>query len=218
VAHIESRIEAVFAQPAPAPASIDASRIFGEHIDRDRGILAVMERPATSSFDSDFEVGLTEEPILGVGSTYSLGSGGGTGGGGAGFGRAPGIGGIDTGGSHGEGSSEPRRTAALVYGTPTISGSLGFDEVWRVVRRHRNSVRYCYESELHDEPALEGGMVVEMTIDADGSVSDCSAGEGTLGDASLEACVVRCFVRMQFPALPAGGVTHVRYPLTFQFE
>lgn len=82
----------------------------------------------------------------------------------------------------------------------------------RVIRRHINEVRYCYERQLVQEPDLEGNLVVRFTIQPDGSVGAVDITSG-MHDA-VDSCVVGRIRTWNFPA--AEGITVVNYPFVFQ--
>ena len=108
-----------------------------------------------------------------------------------------------------------RVTGRVVAGSHEVSGSLDPDAIRRVVRRHINEVRYCYERALAEDPALSGRLTVSFVISPTGSVSVASAGDGTFPDTSttttMTACVVSAVRRWTFPA-PDGGIVTVDYP------
>lgn len=103
-------------------------------------------------------------------------------------------------------------------GTPVIVGSLDVRDIEVTVRRHLNTIRYCYHRELADHPTLAGELTVRFVIGANGAVTSAEAKTSTLGNEDLARCVVGRFQRMQFPAPPGGGVVVVTYPLVFQPE
>jgi hypothetical protein len=143
----------------------------------------------------------------------------GRGGGGQGFGRAHGVGNIDTGGGRGVSANLGRRGqrtphARVDRGEATINGFLSRDQIERVVRMHTRGIRYCYERELMDDPTLEGQITVNWTIDLDGRVSRRSVESNTMGNRDVESCLLREVGRMRFPE-PDGGMVVVRYPFTF---
>ncbi len=147
-------------------------------------------------------------------------SGGGRGGGGTGFGRVGGVGDIDTGGGRGVSANLGRRQqraprARVENGRASVSGFLSREQIERVVRRHSRGIRYCYERELQDDPALEGRIVANWTIDLDGRVSRRSIESNAMGNRDVESCLLREIGRMRFPE-PDGGMVVVTYPFTFR--
>jgi len=148
--------------------------------------------------------------------------GGGRGGGGDGFGRVHGVGSIDTGGGRGQGASLGRRGAAaprarMSRGRPNVNGFLSREQIERVVRRHSRGIRYCYERELQNDPALGGRVSVNWTIGLDGRVQAASVVENSMGNRNVEGCILREVRRMRFDQ-PDGGMVVVTYPFTFRSE
>jgi TonB family protein len=149
-------------------------------------------------------------------------SGTGRGGGGDGFGRVHGVGSIDTGGGQGQGASLGRRgssapRASVSRGRPNVSGFLSREQIERVVRRHSRGIRYCYESQLANDPELGGRISVNWTIDLDGRVQSASIVENSMGNREVESCILREVRRMRFDQ-PDGGMVVVTYPFTFRAE
>ena len=95
-------------------------------------------------------------------------------------------------------------------------GGLTADEVGRIIRRHWNEIKYCYEKELTRNPNLAGKIVTSFTIGGTGHVQDCDVAETSLNDPTVEDCVVKIIKRIQFPAPKGGGIVLVSYPFIFQ--
>ena len=97
----------------------------------------------------------------GVGGLGARGSGAGGGGTGLGLGglgtkgggRGAGGGGLNLGGRGKEGTR-------IVPGKTTVVGGLDKDVIAKVIRRHQNEIKYCYESELNKDPSLAGRIEV----------------------------------------------------------
>lgn len=141
-----------------------------------------------------------------------LGASGGAGGGGAGEGSL-GLGTV--GGIQGAGSP-PRGPAASVRAlVPEVSGSLSPDMVRRVVRRHLNQVRYCYEIALRQTPGLEGEVRVSFTIAADGSVPVTNVVANTVGSPEVAACIASRPRTWLFPQPEGGGTVVVNQTFVF---
>ena len=98
-----------------------------------------------------------------------------------------------------------------------MNGFLSREQIERVVRRHQRGIRYCYERQLGDDPTLAGRVSVNWTIDLDGRVSSSSITENTMGDRTVESCILREVGRMRFDQ-PDGGMVVVTYPFTFRSE
>ena len=103
--------------------------------------------------------GGTGEGTIGLGNLGTIGKGGGGSGNGSGYGRgAGGLGG------------RRARAPDVIPGIANVRGSLDKEIIRRIIRRHVNEVRYCYEQELTKKPDLGGRVMVQFTIAASGQV------------------------------------------------
>ena len=144
--------------------------------------------------------GGTGEGTIGLGNFGTIGKGGG-GGNGSGYGRgAGGLGG--------------RRAKApdVIPGTANVRGSLDKEIIRRIIRRHINEVKYCYEQELTKKPELGGRIMVQFTIAASGQVIASVLQNSTMGNAKVENCTVQAVRRWESPKPLGGGIVIVSYP------
>jgi TonB family protein len=141
------------------------------------------------------------EGTIGVGSLGTLGHGGFGGPGRQGYGGARG----DLRGPREHGPPRVRVTRA------EVRGGLSPDVIRRVVRRHLNEVRFCYEQQLARVPDLAGRVTVQFLIAPSGAVQSSALRSSDLGSARVEQCVVQAVRRWTFPR-PDGGVVGVSYP------
>ncbi|WP_342374192.1 TonB family protein [Myxococcus stipitatus] len=135
---------------------------------------------------------------MGIGGLGTRGDGRGTGG----------TGGIDLGG-------RGKSITKVIPGKTTVVGGLDKDVIAKVIRRHQNEIKYCYESELNKEPSLAGKVAVAFTIDPTGAVSDATVSESTLNNSRAEQCMISRIRRWKFPEPKGGGVVAVTYPWMF---
>jgi TonB family protein len=135
---------------------------------------------------------------LGIGGLGTQGNGRGTGG----------QGGIDLGG-------KGKAITKVIPGKTTVIGGLDKDVIAKVIRRHQNEIKYCYESELNKNPSLAGKVAVAFTIDPTGAVSDANVTETTLNNSTAENCMLSRIRRWKFPEPKGGGVVAVTYPWLF---
>ena len=143
--------------------------------------------------------------------------GGGIGNGGLGLngpigpGRGPGSPGLPTGlGGHRSGSILCAKCA------PELSPGYDRDLVLKVVKRHQNEIRFCYESELSKNPGLAGKVTVAWTIGASGAVESAQIAESGLSNADVEACIVQRVRRWNFPEPSGGQEVAITFPWVFQ--
>jgi TonB family protein len=144
--------------------------------------------------------GGTGEGTIGLGNLGAIGKGGDGGGNGSGYGR--GAGGL---GRH---ASAPD----VIPGLASVRGSLDKEIIRRIVRRHINEVKYCYDQQLVNWPGLEGRVVVQFTIGGNGSVIASTLQSSTVANAPLENCIVRAVRRWEFPRPLGGGIASISYP------
>ncbi len=144
--------------------------------------------------------GGTGEGTIGLGNIGTIGHGAGTGSG-SGYGSG-------AGGFHGRSASVPR----IRTGEADVRGSLSREVIRRVIRRHINEVRFCYEQELSARPDLAGRVTVSFIIAATGAVQTASVASSTLSNARVEQCIVTAVRRWTFPAPDGGGIVGVNYP------
>jgi TonB family protein len=153
----------------------------------------------------------------GVGGMGSRGAG--PGGGGTGLG----LGGLGTkGGGRGRGGAGSidlggagKEVTRVIPGKTTVVGGLDREQIDKVIRRHLNEIKFCYEQELKKQPDLGGKVAVMFTIDPTGAVSDSNVADSSLGNANTENCMLARIRRWKFPEPRGGGVVSVTYPWVF---
>jgi hypothetical protein len=209
------------------------------------GILKASEGSHLASiFGRDSALGNDAENVLGglvgtqIGEAYGVGGlglvgagggGGGTGEGTIGLGNLGTIGrgsgsGYGSGYSHGAGGLGGRRAHApeVIPGTAIVCATnkprcpLDKEVIRRVIRRHLNEVRFCYERELQTlaSPDLYGRVTMQFTIGTGGQVLASVVQSSTMNRPSVEQCVAQAVRRWEFPK-PAG-VVMVSYPFVFR--
>jgi protein TonB len=133
--------------------------------------------------------------LLAAGLSVDIGewsAGGGTGGaaGGAAGGRGA--------GAAGGGNGEIRSNASLLA----------------VLQRYAPGIRYCYDNALKRDATLGGKLVLRLTVEADGSVSETQVLEDGLKSSEVLDCVLAQVKAWDFGAVPAGRVSF-RSPFVF---
>jgi len=208
---------------------------------KNAGILGVLKMAEgshlASIFGRDTAAGNDAENVLGglignqIGEAYGVGGlglvGTGTGGGGTGEGTI-GLGNFGTigkGGGGGSGSGYGRgagglggrraRAPDVIPGQANVRGSLDKEIIRRIIRRHINEVKYCYETELTKKADLAGRISVQFTIAATGTVIASVLQSSTMGNIRVENCVVQAVRRWEFPKPLGGGIVIVSYPFNF---
>ena len=105
-----------------------------------------------------------------------------------------------------------RGCRGFVPATPTFAARSRSEVIRRVIRRHINEVRFCYEQELNQRPDLEGRVMVSFIISPTGAVQSAAVGSSTINNARVEGCITQAVRRWTFPAPDGGGVVGVNYP------
>lgn len=191
-----------------------------------------------SIFGRDSALGNDAENVLGglvgtqIGEAYGLGGlglvGSGKGGGGTGEGTI-GLGNLGTigkGGGGGNGSGYGRGAGGLggrrahapdvVPGTAQVRGSLDKEIIRRIIRRHLNEVRFCYEKELMHKQDLYGRVMIQFTISGTGQVVASVVQQSTMNNPSVEQCIAQAVRRWEFPKPQGGGIVIVSYPFVLK--
>jgi len=97
-----------------------------------------------------------------------------------------------------------------------VRGSLDKEVIRRVIRKHTNEVRYCYQKALSKNPDLTGRVVVQFTINKDGQVVLSVVEKSTLGHAPTERCIAKAARGWRFPKPTGGGIVIVSYPFVLR--
>ena len=96
------------------------------------------------------------------------------------------------------------------------AGTLTKEEVQKVVNRHQNEVKSCFEQALRLKPNLEGKVAVMFNISAAGDVTEAMIDSDTLQDANTTACMLTVVRTWKFPEPKGGGPVTVTYPWVFK--
>ena len=160
----------------------------------------------------------------GLGDAYGVGGMGTRGTGAGGGGNALGIGGLGTHGSgHGRGGygeidlgGRGKDDTVFVPGHTTVVGGLSREVINRVIQKHMNEIKYCYEKELSKDPGLYGKITVLFMIEGTGRVGEALVQQTTMGSEPVESCIINHVRRWMFPSPQGGGTVQVTYPYVFK--
>ena len=199
------------------------------------GYLASANVPS-SPFGSAVAVGRDPEDAIGalvgdvVGTHFGYGGLGvkGTGFGGGGDSRETvGVGVLDTIGVGGRGpggrpygrlakklGSRRARGPVLKSGTALVKGTISKEVIRRIVRRHSNEIKFCYEQGLQKRPDLAGRVSVKFMIDQNGVVRSAAVQSSSLDEPEVAQCIARAIRRITFPQPSDGGLVIVSYPFS----
>ncbi len=107
-------------------------------------------------------------------------------------------------------------TIADLSGSAATSGARDAADVRRAIVRYQGRLKYFYERELEVNPALQGKIVVRITISEEGYVSNVSMASSTLGSPSLEQQILSAISGWTFGAIdPGGGSFTFTVPFNF---
>jgi len=181
----------------------DAEDAIGNLIGTRIGEAAGME--GMGMFGTGSKGGGTGDALIGLGGPLrTFGHGTGTGGTESGYGRMAGT----------LGRRAAPRTPDILIGEPGVRGALDKEIIRRIVRRHINEVKFCYEQELTKRPALAGRIVVQFMIARTGQVLSSVLQSSSMANARVENCTVQAVRRWQFPEPQGGGLVTVSYPFS----
>lgn len=174
-------------------------------------------------FDAKMNVAMSGEGntlVIGRGAGGMGMRGTGRGGGGSGFGRVHGLGKVDTGGGRGVnarigGKGKAKVKARVSRGAAKVGNFCSKSNINSVVRRGSSAVKYCYEKELQLNPTLSGKVVLNWTVNLQGSVIKSYVASSTMGNKKVESCMTRVVKRWRFEP-PKGGHCIISYPFTFK--
>ena len=160
----------------------------------------------------------------GLGDAHGVGGLGSRGAGAGGGGTGLGLGGLGTkGGGRGAGGygsidlgGRGKDVTRVIPGKTTVVGGLSKDVIAKVIKRHQNEIKFCYEQELQKVSGLSGKVAVLFTIDPAGAVAEANVSESTLANSNTENCMLSRIRRWKFPEPQGGGVVTVTFPWIFK--
>ena len=93
-----------------------------------------------------------------------------------------------------------------------VRGSLDKEIIRRVIAKHINEIKRCYEEVLKANANLSGRAVVQFTIAGTGAVVASAIQESTMDNAQVERCMADAVLSWEFPDPQGGGQVVVSYP------
>jgi TonB family protein len=94
------------------------------------------------------------------------------------------------------------------------SPSRSREEIERIFDKNKGAIYALYNRALRQNPALEGKVVLRLTIAPDGRVTACEIVSSELGDPDLEQKLVQRVLLFKFEAKDVGAVTTTK-PIDF---
>jgi len=105
-------------------------------------------------------------------------------------------------------------TNKVERGAGSGKASRSEEEIAMVFDKNKGAIYALYTRALRDNPSLQGKVVLELTIGADGSVLKCEVVSSELKDPELERKLVARIKLFQFQAKDVGTIT-VTKPIDF---
>jgi periplasmic protein TonB len=105
-------------------------------------------------------------------------------------------------------------TNKVERGAGSGKASRSEEEIAMVFDRNKGAIHALYTRALRDKPDLQGKLVLELTIGADGSVVRCEVVSSELNDPELERKLVSRVKLFRFEAKDVGTIT-VTKPIDF---
>ena len=113
---------------------------------------------------------------------------------------------------------EPARRPTTIL-APSRPGRISADAVRRVIREHQPEVSACYEEGLSRDRNLRGQADVRFLVGPRGQVEDAEVFSSTLGDRTVEDCIIGAMRRWEFPRpRPRGRSVLLTYPYILSTE
>ncbi len=113
------------------------------------------------------------------------------------------------------GASNPGLNMSGTQGV-SVQGGLTKSQVQEEIAKHRREIRTCFESALMIKDNLNGTVMYEWDIRADGVVDVITTKSSELKSSVVETCVSQIIKEIRFPKSKNGQPTKVFYPFLFQ--
>jgi TonB family protein len=104
----------------------------------------------------------------------------------------------------------------LIEDESEVSGGLDRDIIAEYIKKQVGHILACYERQLSARKDLGGKVSVKFTIGGQGTVEAQNILESTMGDASVEGCILNRVAKWIFPAPTGGTKVIVTYPFLFK--
>lgn len=106
------------------------------------------------------------------------------------------------------------KIAAKATASGSRSATRSQEEIERVFQKNKGAIFSIYNRELRKDPTLQGKVIVELTIAANGSVTKCVIVSSELGHDKLEKRLISKIKQFQFASKNVPVIT-VSYPIDF---
>ena len=106
------------------------------------------------------------------------------------------------------------KIAAKTTSKKSYNSTRSQEEIERVFQKNKGSIFSIYNRELRKDPSLQGKVIVELTIDANGIVTKCIIVSSELKNKGLEKRLVSRIKKFKFASRKVPVIT-VTYPIDF---
>ena len=97
-----------------------------------------------------------------------------------------------------------------------VAGGLDREVIAQYIKSQLGYILYCYERQLSAKPSLQGKVSVQFTIGGDGYVNTQKVSDTTMGDPTVEGCMLSKIAKWKFPSPKGGTQVNVTYPFLFK--
>lgn len=99
----------------------------------------------------------------------------------------------------------PRGAPLIEVAKLDVRGALPEKDVRKIIERHKNELRFCYEQTL----AGDAVVMIKFVLSPTGSVQVASVVSSDSGIEKLDMCLAQAVKRWSFPAPKGGGIVIV---------
>jgi hypothetical protein len=91
------------------------------------------------------------------------------------------------------------------------------EDISRTIAEHRQDARACYDQARKQQPTLEGKVIINFAIDAEGVVGEASQGmqDNQIADPGLVDCVNEVVKKVRFAKSSKGKTTRAYHRFEF---
>ena len=104
-----------------------------------------------------------------------------------------------------EAAETPLGPSQITLGNLDVRGALPVKDVRRIIERHRNELRFCYEQTI----AGNAKIAIKFIVSPTGAVQIASVERSDSGIEKLDMCLAQAVRRWSFPAPKGGGIVVV---------
>lgn len=133
------------------------------------------------------------------------------------YGRVHGLGTVNTNDHYVLGKKRDRIYGKIALGSGSTTGYCDKSNTQQVVHRRTGAIRACYEEQLQIHPTLEGKITTRWTISTDGTVQDAKIIQSSIGNDTIDRCVLRSIRLMRFSER-GDGTCIVQWPFVFSSD